>query len=86
MPLYLTFGLTAPYILLPYGFGFIFHEIIATQMEAAGLAIDMKDIPYAMLIPTGGLVVGLLIAIFISYRKPREYEQDITIEATANQF
>ena len=24
----LTFGLTAPYILLPYGFGFIFHEII----------------------------------------------------------
>ena len=32
----LTFGLTAPYILLPYGFGFIFHEIIAIQMEAAG--------------------------------------------------
>ncbi|MGB3260338.1 Na+/H+ antiporter family protein [Paenisporosarcina sp.] len=78
----LTFGLTAPYILLPYGFGFIFHEIIATQMEAAGLAIDMKDIPYAMLIPTGGLVVGLLIAVFFSYRKPREYERDITIEAT----
>ncbi|MCZ8537658.1 Na+/H+ antiporter family protein [Paenisporosarcina quisquiliarum] len=78
----LTFGLTAPYILLPYGFGFIFHEIIATQMEAAGLAIDMKDIPYAMLIPTGGLVVGLLIAVFFSYRKPREYERDITIETT----
>lgn len=78
----LTFGLTAPYILLPYGFGFIFHEIIATQMEAAGLAIDMKDIPYAMLIPTGGLVVGLLVAIFFSYRRPREYEQDITIEAS----
>jgi predicted histidine transporter YuiF (NhaC family) len=47
----LTFGLTAPYILLPYGFGIIFHEIIATQMEAAGLAIDIKDIPLAMLIP-----------------------------------
>lgn len=78
----LTFGLTAPYILLPYGFGFIFHEIIATQMEAAGLAIDMKDIPYAMLIPTGGLVVGLLVAIFFSYRRPREYKQDITIEAS----
>ena len=78
----LTFGLTAPYILLPYGFGFIFQEIIATQMEAAGLAIDMKDIPYAMLIPTAGLVVGLLIAVFISYRKPREYTRDITIEET----
>ena len=79
----LTFGLTAPYILLPYGFGFIFHEIIATQMEAAGLAIDMKDIPFAMLIPTAGLVIGLLIAVFISYRKPREYTRDITIEETA---
>lgn len=79
----LTFGLTAPYILLPYGFGFIFQEIIATQMEAAGLAIDMKDIPYAMLIPTAGLVLGLLIAVFITYRKPREYERDVTIEETA---
>jgi putative amino acid transporter len=79
----LTFGLTAPYMILPYGFGFIFHEIVAIQMEAAGLAIDMKDIPFAMLIPTAGLVIGLLIAIFISYRKPREYAQDITIEETA---
>jgi predicted histidine transporter YuiF (NhaC family) len=79
----LTFGLTAPYILLPYGFGFIFHEIVATQMEAAGLAIDMKDIPYAMLIPTAGLVIGLIIAVFISYRKPREYTRDITIEETS---
>ena len=78
----LTFGLTAPYILLPYGFGFIFHEILATQMETAGLAINMKDIPYAMLIPTAGLVVGLLVAVFISYRKPREYTRDITIEET----
>ncbi len=78
----LTFGLTMPYILLPYGFGFIFHDIIATQMEAAGLAINMKDIPYAMLIPSAGLVVGLLIAIFISYRKPRTYETDLTIEQT----
>lgn len=78
----LTFGLTAPYILLPYGFGFIFQEIIATQMDASGLTIDMKDIPIAMLIPTAGLVVGLLIAVFISYRKPREYKNGITIEET----
>lgn len=73
----LTFGLTAPYILLPYGFGFIFHEILATQMEAAGLVINMKDIPIAMLIPTAGLIVGLFIAVFISYRKPREYQTEI---------
>lgn len=70
----LTFGLTAPYVLLPYGFGFIFHEIIANQMEAAGLAIDMADIPKVMAFPVFGLFVGLLVAIFISYRKPREYK------------
>ncbi|WP_399630324.1 Na+/H+ antiporter family protein [Sporosarcina sp. SG10008] len=70
----LTFGLTAPYILLPYGYGFIFHEILAKQMAAAGMAIDMADIPKAMALPVLGLFVGLLIAIFFSYRKPREYE------------
>ncbi|WP_227397136.1 Na+/H+ antiporter family protein [Jeotgalibacillus aurantiacus] len=69
----ITFGLTAPYILLPYGFGQIFHDTIATNMELSGLAINMSDIPFAMLIPTSGMVLGLLIAIFFSYRKPREY-------------
>lgn len=77
----LTFGLTAPYILLPYGYGFIFHEIIANQMAAAGMAIDMADIPKAMALPVLGLFVGLLIAIFFSYRKPREYA-DKQIEIT----
>lgn len=70
----LTFGLTAPYILLPYGFGLIFHEIVFTQMELAGLSIDMADIPKAMAIPVLGLLVGLIIAVFVSYRKPRDYK------------
>jgi len=70
-------------MILPYGFGFIFHDLLATQMELAGLAIDMADIPKAMLIPVIGIIVGLLIAIFISYRKPREYENR-QIEITEN--
>lgn len=76
----LTFGLTAPYILLPYGFGAIFHDIIATQMEAAGMTIDRSDIPTAMLIPTAGLVVGLIVAVFISYRKARDYKDTAAAE------
>ncbi|CEG24424.1 Na+/H+ antiporter family protein [Planococcus massiliensis] len=82
----LTFGLTAPYILLPYGFGLLFHEIIAKQMELAGLPIDMADIPKAMAIPVGGMVVGLAVAVFISYRKPRDYNEPTTsiIEETQN--
>lgn len=78
----LTFGLTAPYILLPYGFGLIFHEILASQMELAGLAIDMADIPIAMALPVAGLAVGLIIAVFVSYRKPREYHATSSIEVT----
>ena len=76
----LTFGLTAPYILLPYGFGLIFHEILAKQMALAGLAIDMADIPRAMALPVAGLAVGLIIAVFISYRNPRDYKQVSSIE------
>lgn len=81
----LTFGLTAPYILLPYGFGLIFHEILATQMELAGMPIDMADIPKAMALPVAGLFLGLVVAVFISYRKPRDYrtlEAATTIEET----
>ncbi|RIW38846.1 TRAP transporter large permease subunit [Bacillus salacetis] len=70
----LTFGLTTPYILLPYGFGFMFHEIIAQNMESSGLAISMGDIPKAMFLPAAGMVAGLLIAVFFSYRKPRQYK------------
>ena len=69
----LTFGLTAPYILLPYGFGLIFHRILVKQMSLAGLTVNMEDIPKAMALPVLGLLVGLLIAVFFSYRKPREY-------------
>ncbi|WP_422121855.1 Na+/H+ antiporter family protein [Planococcus sp. X10-3] len=78
----LTFGLTAPYVLLPYGFGLIFHDILATQMELAGLPIDMADIPRAMALPVAGLAVGLIIAVFFSYRKPRDYHIATSIEET----
>jgi putative amino acid transporter len=70
----ITFGLTAPYILLPVGFGAIFQDIIKTNMAESGLTLQGESIPIAMLIPTAGLVVGLLIAIFFSYRKDRTYE------------
>lgn len=68
----LTFGLTAPYILLPAGFGQIFHGILAENMENSGLAVEMADIPKAMLIPVAGMAAGLLIALFV-YRKKRDY-------------
>lgn len=44
--------------------------------------MDSLYFTYAMLIPTAGLVIGLIIAVFVSYRKLREYTRDITIEET----
>lgn len=70
----LTFGLTAPYIFLPYGFGKIFHEIIADNMNENELTVTLSDIPTAMALPTLGLVLGLLVALLITYRKKRQYE------------
>lgn len=82
----LTFGLTAPYILLPVGFGGIFHDILATNMADSGMEIDMGDIPTAMMLPVAGLVVGLLIAIFVSYRKPRNYQDHQVVQVEKSEY
>ncbi|WP_421208220.1 Na+/H+ antiporter family protein [Aeromonas enteropelogenes] len=71
----ITFGLTATYMLLPVGFGGIFlNNILAKNLIDNGVAITTNQIPMAMAIPVGGMVLGLLVAVFISYRKPRQYD------------
>lgn len=70
----LTFGLITPYMLLPVGFGSIFHDTVARNMTQNGLPIDASLLPQAMWIPALGMLVGLLTAIFLSYRKERHYE------------
>lgn len=69
----LTFGLTAPYILLPVGFGQLFQQILVDNISKNGLKIQIADIAAPMLIPIAGMFLGLLFAVFISYRKPRQY-------------
>lgn len=70
----LTFGLEAPYVVLPVGFGLIFHNIIRDEMIANGAAVSTGMIWKALLIPGLAMIIGLLIAVFITYRKPREYK------------
>ena len=78
----ITFGLTATYMLLPVGFGNIFLvEILANSLNNNGLNIDPGSMPSAMIIPVGGMFLGLLVAFFFTYRKPRAYkliEADVT--------
>ncbi|KAB7706967.1 TRAP transporter large permease subunit [Bacillus aerolatus] len=79
----LTFGLVTPYMLLPVGFGQIFHEIIVTNITESGLTVAMDDITKAMIYPAAGMLCGLLIAVFFSYRKPRKYEKSVMPAAAA---
>ena len=75
----LTFGLKTPYIVLPVGFGLIFQNIIRDQMIANGIDATTNMVTSVMWIAGIGMVLGLLIAVFISYRKPRDYK-DVTID------
>lgn len=70
----LTFGLNFPYVLMPYGFGYIFHGIIKQGFDKADHPIEMNQIFPAMIIPSLGFVIGLILA-FIIFRKPREYKR-----------
>jgi len=72
----LTFGLVTPYMVLPIGFGGIFlNNILLKNLHDNGLDVTASQVPTAMILPALGMVTGLLIAIFISYRKPREYQE-----------
>lgn len=78
----LTFGLKAPYVMLPVGFGLIFHNVIRDSLIDNGMTVATEMVWKSMLLPGIGMIIGLLLAVFISYRKAREYE-DITVSETA---
>ena len=69
----LAFGLKMPYITIPVGFGLIFQNLIADNMVQNGINVLRTDIWKSTTILGVGMIVALFIAIFISYRKPRNY-------------
>ncbi|MCD5325482.1 MULTISPECIES: Na+/H+ antiporter family protein [Pontibacillus] len=77
----LTFGLKAPYLMIPAGFGLIFHKTIQDSMKENGAAVSVPEIAQAMLVPGLGMIVGLLIAVFITYRKPRDPKEVIHVDS-----
>ncbi|WRA12490.1 Na+/H+ antiporter family protein [Helicobacter pylori] len=71
----LTFGLQAPYLVLPVGFGLIFQTTILEQLKANGLSATLAQITGVMWIAGLAMVVGLFVAVLTLYKKPRHYKE-----------
>ncbi|MGL2408871.1 Na+/H+ antiporter family protein [Helicobacter pylori] len=71
----LTFGLQAPYLVLPVGFGLIFQTTILEQLKANGVSTTIVQITGVMWIAGLAMVVGLFLAVLTLYKKPRRYKE-----------
>ncbi|WRF47547.1 Na+/H+ antiporter family protein [Helicobacter pylori] len=71
----LTFGLQAPYLVLPVGFGLIFQTTILEQLKANGVSATLAQITGVMWIAGLAMVVGLFAAVLTLYKKPRHYKE-----------
>ncbi|WP_120981483.1 Na+/H+ antiporter family protein [Helicobacter pylori] len=71
----LTFGLQAPYLVLPVGFGLIFQTTILEQLKANGVSSTLAQITGVMWIAGLAMVVGLFAAVLTLYKKPRHYKE-----------
>ncbi len=71
----LTFGLQAPYLVLPVGFGLIFQTTILEQLKANGVSTTLAQITGVMWIAGLAMAVGLFAAVLILYKKPRHYKE-----------
>lgn len=79
----LTFGLKAPYVMLPVGFGLIFHGIVASALVDNGVNMVDTEVWKATLLPGIGMIIGLFVAVFVLFRKPRDYK-DVDIAEKAS--
>jgi hypothetical protein len=78
----ITFGLITPYMFLPVGFGNIFlNEILLANVAKAGVDVSGVSVTEAMLIPAIGMLFGLLLAVFFSYRGKRAYALQPIVQA-----
>lgn len=81
----LAFGLEAPYIAIPAGFGLIFQGLIAENMMQNGVDVIKSQIWKYNWILGLGMFIGLLVAVFVLYRKPRTYKEIEVKEPSENE-
>ena len=71
----LSFGLVAPYISIPSGFGLIFQKLIIDNLQQNGIVTTYAENRHCFTLLGFSMAIGLLIAVFVSYRKPRVYQE-----------
>ena len=81
----LAYGLKMPYIAIPAGFGLIFQGLIADNLTQNGITVSVNEIWKVNWFLALAMTIGLIYAIFVSYKKPREYNEikineNLTIE------
>src|SRR5699024_12160594 len=55
--------------------------MLVSEMQENGLEITLSDIAAARPMPVIGMTVGLVMAVFITYRKPRESQDIETVDS-----
>lgn len=75
----LACAISSSYLLLPTGFGAIYlNEILLENVNKVGadqgLNVTASMVPQAMFLPVMGIMAGMLVALFVTYRKPRDYK------------
>lgn len=71
----LTFGLTTPYMVLPVGFGLTFQDLLKDNLNANNVSASLNDVTNTMYFAAICMIAGLFLALFVFYRKPREYQE-----------
>lgn len=80
----MTFGLITTYMWLPLGFGRIFiYDLLFKFISDAGLDVSGINPLSTMAIPGLSMFIGLLFALFVTYRHPRDYDVADTEADTA---
>lgn len=80
----LAFGHKVPYITIPFGFGLIFQRVIADNLTENGLSVTVRDVTAANWSIGIAMLLGLLAAVFVLYRRPREY-YDLEADTSASE-
>ncbi len=87
----LTFGLKAPYIAIPVGFGAIFRDIVVGAINDNGGNVTQAQASSVMWIGALAMVIGLVVMGFFFGSKDRQYEDrpiigevDDDVEVTMN--